>query len=77
MSNLPPGVSEWMIPGYNDFEIVEDQTCPNCGHEFEADVLCSFEGPRITAGTTIHKSYECPKCGHEWEREEEVEHPDA
>jgi len=66
-----------MIPGYNDFEIVEHQTCPNCNHECDADVMCSFDGPRIIVGTIIEKSYSCPKCEHEWEEEEEVEHPDA
>lgn len=68
--NLPPGVSDYDLPGFNEFYAQRDLECPECGHvEKDADVLGDFDprwGNQIASFTAW-----CEKCEHDWDWEED------
>lgn len=65
-SNLPPGVSDYDLPGYNEFYATLDTECPQCGHiQKDAEVLGDYD-PRYGNRTATFYA-ECEKCEHEWE----------
>lgn len=61
LSNLPPGMSESDIPGFNSFEVTMDVTCIHCGHvEKDAEVVLDPGPRRYDDATGVH---ECKVCG--------------
>lgn len=43
-SNLPPGVTHSMLPGWNDEDVVAMFDCPNCG---EVELECIADGSLV------------------------------
>ena len=57
--NMPDGVTENMIPGYNDIEVSIDFSCEmtdDCGEWTEPDVTVDCHGGHDVEAT-------CPVCG--------------
>ena len=64
--NLPPGVSDYDLPGYNEFDAERDVVCPECSHEQkDAHVIGDFD-PRW-GNQTVTFFATCEKCGADWE----------
>jgi hypothetical protein len=64
IDNLPPGVSDWDIPGYGEFyETLINLECPNCGHIHKSlEVLGDWN--RRNRIATFWAT--CDQCDHEW-----------
>jgi hypothetical protein len=62
MSNLPPGVSVSMLPGWHDITAEVEITCPKCDYTYyEEHEVDGREGHTTDVETA------CPKCLHKWE----------
>ena len=57
--NLPPGVRDTDLPGYNDVEEVREESCFYCDWSDEIEVVIDKTGRYSTY------FFDCPKCGKE------------
>jgi hypothetical protein len=62
MSNLPPGVSVSMLPGWHDITETVSITCPKCDHDYEEEHEIDGRNGRTTEVDT-----QCPRCLTTWE----------
>lgn len=61
--NLPPGVYERDLPGYNDEDVTVTVYCPECESEIEAELTGDGQG--------IWGDVICPECNHSFEHRDD------
>jgi hypothetical protein len=62
--NLPPGVYERDLPGYNDTDVTVDVYCSNCESDVEAELTGN--------GDSVWGTVNCLNCGHSFEYENDT-----